>query len=67
MLQTSRSTLPGFPPGLQTNPVNDESFSHPLLSADALECLAQQIATMDGVTPDEARRQIAEFRSTVPA
>lgn len=63
MLQTPRFDLPGRPPGRYSNAVNDEPFSHPLLSPAELECLALRISTMDGVTPGEARRQIAEFRS----
>ena len=36
--------------------------SHPTLSVSELECLAQRIATIDGVPIVQARRQIAQFR-----
>ena len=36
--------------------------SHPSLSVSELECLAQRIATTDGVPIGQARRQIVQFR-----
>ena len=37
--------------------------SHPILSASELECLAQRIATIDGVSLALARQQIARLRA----
>jgi hypothetical protein len=39
------------------------SISHPMLSGDELERLAQRVADVDGVTLPEARHQIANFRA----
>lgn len=64
MLQTSRFEPLGYPPGRHSTSVDNDALLHPLLSPVELECLAQRISTMDGVTPREARRQIAEFRSS---
>lgn len=66
MLQTSRFKLLGGPAVRHSTRADDEPRAHPLLSALELECLAQQISTVDGVTPSEARRQIAEFTSADP-
>ena len=45
-----------------TTPHPSPCVSHPILSASELECLAQRIATIDGVTLALARQQIARFR-----
>lgn len=45
-----------------TTPHPSPCVSHPILSASELECLAQRIATIDGVSLALARQQIARFR-----
>jgi hypothetical protein len=42
-------------------PYSSTCVLHPTLSAAELEGLAQRIAATDGVSPAQARRQIAQF------